>query len=290
MPPLVIRDYGWLMQVQRFPHGTYIFADRERLDVWQLRAFSNIYKHLSESGPGYRVLNNPARAMCRSTLLRSLFRAGINDFNAYLLTERMMPARYPVFIRRAFDHNNPLTALLHDEKQYQAALDRLYECNEPEEGLLVVEYCAEPVADGLFRKLSAYRVGDQVMFYNTVHQNDWLVKQGTMNAATDELYQDEQEKILHNAYADEVMTIFETGHIDYGRLDFGIVGGRIQAYEINTNPDTSPPSAHPNPIRVKSQQFAFARYCDAMAALDTTDEGAPLVGHPRKVKLRPAGR
>jgi hypothetical protein len=276
MPEIRVRSYAWLLHHRKPPHGTYIFTDRERMDQWELRVFGQLYNHLNSAGPGYRVLNHPARVMGRYQLLRKLYQEGINSFNAWLVSEGRMPDRYPVFIRRSFDHHQPLTDLLHNEKELQQALETLHVKQEPDEGLIIIEYCAEPASNDLFRKLAAFRIGDSILFFHTVHEKNWLVKYGSLNSATDELYQDEYEMIQNNKYKDELRRVFDIANVDYGRVDFGLVNGKIQIYEINTNPDIRPPGKkHPNPIRTKSVNLAFQKYAAALRAVDTPGSDSP---------------
>ena len=282
-PDCHVWNYQKLLQQDIFPCGTYIFLDRERMDQWELRIYSQLYNHLKNAGAGYKVLNNPARVMNRYELLRMLYHKGINDFNAYLVSERQKPGSYPVFIRRIFDHSTPLTGLLHDETELESALDNLRSLQEPDEGLVIIEYCAEPVAKNLFRKLASYRIGENLFFIHTVHEESWLVKHGTKNLASDDLYKNEYEMIKNNAYENELRPVFDLANIDYGRVDFGLVNGKIQVYEINTNPKIGPPEDHPNPVRTRSLALAWNRYLDALRAIDTTDPTAPKTGkfnHP----------
>lgn len=253
------------------------------MDQWELRIYSQLFNHLKNAGAGYKVLNNPAHVLNRYELLRMLYRKGINNFNAYLVAERQKPDRYPVFIRRNFDHHPPLTRLLHDETELEAAIGHLRTLQEPHEGLVIIEYCAEPVSKNLFRKLASFRIGEKLFFLNTVHEENWLVKYGTENAATDELYQNEYEMIENNAYENELRPVFDMANIDYGRVDFGLVNGKIQIYEINTNPKIGPPENHPNPIRNKSLALAWNKYLEALNSIDITDSSAPEAGkfdHP----------
>ena len=247
------------------------------MDQWELRVFGQLYKHLKSAGPGYRVLNNPARVMGRYQLLRKLYQEGFNSFNAWLVSEGRMPDHYPVFIRRSFDHHQPLTGLLHSEQKLRQALETLHTENEPDEGLIIIEYCAEPASHDLFRKLAAFRIGDEIFFFNTVHERNWLVKYGSLNSATDALYQDEYEMIQNNKYKDELQRVFEIANVEYGRVDFGLVDGKIQVYEINTNPDIRPPrKVHPNPIRTKSLNLAFQKYAAALSVVDSTNLESPF--------------
>ncbi len=290
--PVAVCNYRWLLSQSRLPRGSYIFTDRERMDQWELRVYAALFRHINNAGPAYRAINDPARMANRRSLLRALYAENCNDFNAYSLTERRLPERWPVFLRREFDHAQPLTGLLRDRSELDAAVKKLVWAGEPEDGLLVVEYCAQPVSGKLFRKLSSYRVGDQTFFYNTVHEENWLVKYGTINSATNALYEDEQSMLHGNAYAKEISRAFDIAGIDYGRADFGLVNGRVQVYEINTNPTTRPPQDHPNPVRSETQRLAWEKYCAALNALDTTDpaaDEAPVFEHPGLIRLRTDG-
>ncbi|MDX1519752.1 MAG: hypothetical protein R3318_06475 [Gammaproteobacteria bacterium] len=281
MPANAICSYTRLLEKSRYPQGTYIFMDRERMDPWEIRLFAGLYQHISQGGPGYRALNDPARMMSRYELLRTLHVNGINDFNVYLVSERQVPARYPVFIRHVFDHDYVLTELLHSQAELEMALEKLHAQHEPDEGLMIIEYCAEPVAGTLFRKLSGFRIGDHVFFHHTMHEHSWQVKYGQVNSATTELYQEEYEMISKNAFEREIRQVFELANIEYGRVDFGLVNGKMQVYEINTNPTVIPPrDTHPNPTRNKSMQLSWSRYTSAMQAIDDTDDlhSSPLRG------------
>lgn len=289
LPPLRRRSYQWLLRQHRLPRGSYIFTDRERMDPWELRIYAAAYRHLNSSGPAYRAINDPARMQDRAGLLRKLYTEGCNDFDVYRVAERKWPRHYPVFIRRQFDHYLPLSKLLQNESELRAALLQLRNSGEPEDGLLIVEYCAEPVAGKLFRKLSSYRIGDRLFFHSTVHEENWLVKYGTQNSASNELYREEQQMIEGNAYSAELSRAFDLGEIDYGRADFGLVEGKVQVYEINTNPTIVPRTAHPNRIRVSNMAKGWELYCEALSALDTTNPAGPRAepfSHPELTQSR----
>ena len=276
LPVIECRSYRWLLNRKTLPRATYIFTDRERMDAWEVRVFGAFARHLAAAGPGYRVVGDPGRMMSRRTLLRALHARGINDFNAYALAECRNPERFPVFLRREHDHAAPISGLLYSQEELEAAIKEMDERGEPEEGVIIIEFCAEPVHGDLYRKLAAYRVGKEVLFFNTVHERSWLVKYGTRNSATDTLYQEEQEMITSNAFSEQLRRAFDIGRIEYGRADFGLVDGRVQIYEINSNPQTVPPAGHPNPIRSRNIQLGWDRYCAALTALDTTDSRAPF--------------
>lgn len=69
-------NYGWLLSRKKIPKATYIFTDRERMDLWELRVYGALFDHLNKSGAGYRVINDPAKMMNRRSLLRALYVEG----------------------------------------------------------------------------------------------------------------------------------------------------------------------------------------------------------------------
>lgn len=87
----------------------------------------------------------------------------------------------------------------------------------------------------MYRRYSAYRIGDRVFADELLVSPRWSVK-GAVSKHTPEIMAEElrflhanpHEAILHNAFA--------LGNIDFGRADFNVVDGRVQVYEINTNP------------------------------------------------------
>ncbi len=285
VPEVRSESVDWLLRRRTLPQATYIFTDRERMDCWQLKIYQHYYNYINALGEGYKAINNPGKMMNRRSLLRTLYKRGLNPFNVYAVTERLAPARYPVFIRNEYDHGSPLTGLLQTPEELDKALHTLSAEGHPEEGLLIIEYCAKPLEGDLFRKLSSYRVGSQLVFFGTVHQRDWLVKYGTINSATQAMYEEELSMIAENAYREQLLEMFNIGQIEYGRADYGIVDGRVVLYEINTNPNTQPPKEqHPNATRQQSIETGWGKYCEALHHVDT-----PASGKKKPALLRVPG-
>ncbi len=260
-------NYRELLKQQQTFRATYIFTDMDRLSLQHLHRVAAAYRTMEDAG--LRVLNDPARNPSRYGLLRKLHEAGINDFNAYRAEERVKPSRWPVFVRTEGNHDRPLTGLLPDWDSVQRAIDDAVAQGIPFASLLIVEYAAEPVSDGLFRKLSSYCIGDRICATTAVHEDTWLVKYGKKGIAGDTLYDDELQIVRENRYADVMAQAFQVAHTEYGRADYGIVGGRPQIYEINTNPEVKFGSNHPFPQRVESGRLSKANYLAALKAIDT---------------------
>ena len=68
--------------------------------------------------------------------------------------------------------------------------------------------------------------------------------------------------------AGHLKKVFDLANIEYGRADFGIYQGRVQIYEINTNPNLAPACEHPSATRVANMNAAWEKYLAALRTLD----------------------
>jgi hypothetical protein len=205
----------------------------------------------------------------RYPLLRALHAAGLNDFNACRAHEINSLARYPVFLRKIHGHREPLSDLLSTRGELDQAMDAAVAGGTPAENLLVVEFAAEPVRPGLYRKFSAFRIGPVIVPHICVHDTSWLVKYGKLGVAGEELYREELAMLQTNPFAEHLQKVFDIAHVEYGRADFGFYRGRIQVYEINTNPHVAPAQPHPSATRVASMNLAWEKYLQALQAIDS---------------------
>ncbi len=254
-PAIRCRDYDALIRARWLRGGTYIFTDIDRLSYWDQEHVSHLYLQMKSAG--LRVLNNPAMVRNRYPLLRALRAAGLNDFNAYRADELDSIERYPVFVRKIHGHREPLSDLLQTREELQKIIDAAIAGGTPRENLLVIEFAAEPLRPGLFRKLSAFRIGDAIVPHISVHDTTWLVKYGRTFDNIEDLYQEELSLLQSNPFADHLKKVFDVAGIEYGRADFGMYRGRIQVYEINTNPQVAPSGKHPSQTRMKSMELSW---------------------------------
>lgn len=252
---------------QRSPYATYVFTDLDRLSPANLVRAGRCFQHLRNGGS--RVLNDPARWLSRAGLLRRLYQLGINSFDAYRVEEGCEPRRWPVFLRTEGDHGHPLSDLLHTSDEVNAAVNQAVKQGVPISALIIVEYAAEQISPGLFRKLSLFRIGTESVAATCVHDDQWLVKYGKKGVATDELYQDELRIVSTNPYWPKLQRVFEVANIDYGRVDFGLVAGKVQIYEINTNPNINFASEHPSELRLDSYRQFRANYLATLRMIDS---------------------
>ncbi len=264
-------SYPQLGQLRNFPRATYVFTDLDRISTETLRNAGDVYRQIRRRG--FTALNDPACVLSRYGLLRALFLRGINQFTAYRAEDEVTPARWPVFLRTDGDHLGPLPDLYHTSDELQGGIAQAVRRGIPISRLLIVEYAAQPTRPGLFRKFASFRVGKRDFACTCVHDDQWIAKSGRPGIAPPELYDEELQIVRDNPHGPAVAAAFDIAHIDYGRVDFGIVDGAVQIYEINSNPAIAFPTEHPSTARKQAYQHFKQNYYAALRAIDTPDDG-----------------
>jgi len=275
-PRISSYSYDRLFRSRRAPRATWIFTDFDRLSAWELELAARAYRSLKASG--MTALNDPAIACQRFTLLRRLHQHGFNRFQVWSVDASEWPDRYPVFLRARSAHRGSFSGLLPDRPALEAAIAERLGRGVPRQELMVIEYCAEPLREGLFRKLATYRVGPVMVPSLCVHQSTWMAKDGEVGIAGQENYDDEYRIVEDERHCAPLRLAFEIGEIEFGRADFGMVGGRPQIYEINTNPMIGIIDKHPFPIRLAADKLFQTKFAAALARIDTppSSERVPI--------------
>jgi hypothetical protein len=264
-----------VFRARSLPRATYIFTDFDRLAPGPLEISGRIYKRLVAEG--VRVLNDPRRFRNRAQLISSLQMAGVNSYGCVQPATGRWPQRYPVFLRANAAHRGIIGQLIHDRKAAGAMVQKAVKAGYLLSDLVLVEYCAEPLAEtGHFQKHAALRVGDSFVRANTVNDASWVTKRGGSNFASSEHYASELAEYDNWPYRDFAARVFDVAGMDFGRLDFGIVGGRPQAYEVNTNPSLKVGLIHPNPDRTKSLQHYRSGIDKSLAAVASLPGGSRI--------------
>jgi hypothetical protein len=215
--------------------GTYIFSDLERLTDAQLAIVRDCADRLQKSIPAALIINHPKHALRRFDLLKTLHETGINSFKAYPLLQVPNNVRFPVFLRFARDHNGPCSQLIPDRNALMLATLGLAAAGFRLDELLAIEYCDTCPADGWFRKYSSFRFGDRIIAAHVIYRKDWIVKDGGEHQET-YLREEEETYIRSNPHEEFIRQIFDLAKIQYGRIDYSMLGDKPQVWEINTNP------------------------------------------------------
>jgi len=277
-PMIRTRTYDEVLASDFVPAGTYVFADIECLSPERAQWLARVWRELERSGS--RLLNHPTRSLHRYELLRRLHEQGSNAFDLQRLTEARAPRRWPVFLRDLVHHTGNLTPLLHDPVELEKALETLLgeECYS-REALAVVEFCDTADSAGIYRKFSAFHVGGRVIPRHVFFAHDWMLKWPVL--LEPELLEEERHYVEENPHESEIRRIFELAQIDYGRIDYSMLDGQMQVWEINTHPFVSTPGVVGRDLRGGILESFLPSYESALRALDSPQPGPAKVPIPR---------
>jgi hypothetical protein len=234
-------SYEKAFRLRSLPVGTYIFTDLERLSPDETERAAIIWNTLAEQG--CRLVNDPVRSMRRFELLRHLREQGINDFDVRRLTDPR-PLRFPVFVRSERSHDGSATPLLHSPAELAAVIERLATEGRNRDDKIIVEFRDVADAEGVYHRYGAHIIGAKIFATNLFFGSHWVVKRPDETLKTTparlaaaRLY------VETNPHEAMLRRIFGLARIQYGRMDYAVVDGRIQVFEINTNP-LAPPAVH----------------------------------------------
>ena len=122
---------------------------------------------------------------------------------------------------------------------YKQALNALQSEGKTRRGRLAIGFAAEAGQDGYYRKYGAYRIGRKILPHHLHYGRDWVVKRSDIDGAGDvraAMVEDELAYVSQNPHHEVLARVFEIAGVDFGRVDYGIVDGKLAIYEINTNP------------------------------------------------------
>lgn len=279
-------SYEQLFHMLELPHATYIFADLERLSAAQRERAAAVWNLLHSAWPDCRLLNHPLKARRRYTLLRGLHKEGINAFNVYRVEEDRRPSRFPVFVRRENRHSKPLSDLLFSAEEL-AAVERDLADRIALDDLLITEFLGEPDIKGRFWKYSAFIFDGRIVPAHLFVDNHWCVK---APAIVDEgILEAEHRFVSGNSHEEALKNVADIARIGYGRIDFGVVDGKPQIYEINTHPQIMAANDAHFEQRIRARELSAKLIESAFQTIDTTsnpEEITPGLPTARKAARR----
>ena len=267
--------YGDLFRRRSLSAGTYVFADLERLCPRNLSLAGNVWTALAASGR-CRLLNDPVRTLRRYDLLQSLHEHGFNDFLVYRFAEDLSAVRFPVFLRGEDDHKGGLTPLIGDAAELAASIRQTRRSARLRRANLITEFYDTADAGGLYRKYSAFCVGERVFARHVFFSRQWMIK--SPNLLEPPLLDEERRYVEENPHQGALADIFAVAGVGYGRIDYALHAGRIQTWEINTNPMIMTADDRRCEPRIPMQELFAGRLEEAFLSLDDhgPDAGPPI--------------
>ncbi|MBI5396092.1 MAG: hypothetical protein HZA91_12420 [Verrucomicrobia bacterium] len=261
-----ILPYEKLSAVREFPDATYLFSDLERLTPPMQAAAAGLWQSLGSRGDRVLRLNNPGQVMSRVDLLTALSERGENAFRIHPATDAGIRPRFPVFVRHAREHLGSFTGLIGDHRSLTRALGRLVGRGWPLRDLIIVEFCDTQDTAGVYRKYAAFRVGRRIIPRHLIFSHNWVLKYPTL--LDERLVAEENDYVETNPHRQQVEAVFDLAGIDYGRIDYSMLDGRLQAWEVNTNPIIFRfPEAY-DPLHIPAQERFSPRIRELFEKID----------------------
>lgn len=245
----IILCYKEFLSLPSLPVGDYIFADFERLEEDIISSVEKRLKSLLMLAPDIKVLNRPVSSFRRVAVMEKLHADGMNSFRAVAADNIPEDLRFPAFVRGANDHEGPKSGLLYTQEELEGAIETLQQSIKRRDEIMVTEYVDTRDEAGRHHKISYFRVGDRYFpgAYNV--GSNWILKGFGSESDSAELLREREEFLRSNTLEDLVRGHFESAGISYGRIDFALVNGRAEVFEINTNPMLVPPCKLPRVFR-----------------------------------------
>jgi hypothetical protein len=118
--------------------------------------------------------------------------------------------------------------------------------------MMLEEYHHTADAMGIFRKYSVFSIADQIVPRHVLFSTNWITKHPDLS--DEATAREESQFIAAFPHREVVANAFHLAGVQYGRIDYGMCDGRIQVWEINTNPIIVPPSERIALERTAAQQ------------------------------------
>ena len=248
------------------PNGACIFTDLERLLPDEKRLAAQLADALRPHPERYSILNEPGHYLGRFDLQRKLHEQGINEFRVWRVNELPDDLKFPVFLRSDLDHRGPLTPLLHSHQELDSVLKQnRFKRRFLQKHLMAIEYCYCGDTNGILRKFSAMNIAGTLIPRHILFSANWITKKPDL--VTEAFVREEVEFIANFPHVDELRKVFQLAGVDYGRIDYGVRHGRIQVWEINTNPIIVPPREKIDPRRLPAQSRSARQIAEALELL-----------------------
>jgi hypothetical protein len=274
-----ILHYEALAPLLTAPAGTYVMTSLDMLPPALLELATELRAALVHGGS--RVLNAPGKTLLRYDLLAQLYRRGLNRFRAVRARDGVEGLRFPVFVREENRHWASLTPLLRTPTELEAGLRAVIARGHRLRDLLVVEFLDTADRSGVYRKYAAFVVGSEIIPRSLSSGAHWSLKHNRSDFS-EALVMEEREYLLNNPHERELRRICEIAGVEYGRIDYALLDGAIQTWEINLNPiigrGRRPSSgAIPEalqPLREEGKRHFYRRFQTAFEAVDVGSEAA----------------
>lgn len=267
--------YEDVLDKQEWPRGVYLFTDSERMTSPQKSYATWLHDRMSEHPEAFRLLNHPVGHTSRFDLLRRLYVGGVNAFNVHRISD-IDRAQYPLFLRYEDRHIGSSTPLLRSRAEVDEWLMRMAAEGEELDRVIAVEFIDTADGAGHYRKYGAFRIGPHIVPRHMFVSTHWEVKIDTNNLSAFRR-REEYAYLRENASRDQVMQAFDAAGLEYGRIDFALLDGKLQVWEVNDNPQMTSSLARYWKGRLGRCLYSLRNLDTAFADLEAQVEPGPSI-------------
>ena len=275
--------YEDLATRRSLPAGSYIFSALDQLSAGGMRLVLELEEQLRRSTSLVRIVNSPSRTLLRFPLLEKLHQTGLNRHGAARALGNLSGVRFPVFLREQHHHTGPISPLIHSPGELTGELGRAIVRGFDPLDLLVIEYAETMDPDGFYRRYPAFVVGSEIIPRGLNRSRHWMVKLDR-SEFTEASILEERAYVLNNPHEQELRRIVELAGIEYGRIDYALLNGAVEIWEINLNPTIGPaPGERVSnlpvalaPLRRVAMDHFYSRLHSALEALDSGGPEEPI--------------
>ena len=229
-----ILPFEKMVRAKNFYPGTYILTDYDLLSDNQTLLLKTIYDEFNQKPEQFKLLNQPLISLSRLQLLSKLHNKKVNDFRCFTSTQMPDDIHFPVFVRKGKDHSGKITELLNNSVELNQTIKKTVAEGFNKSEILITEFVETSDNKNIFRKYSAFIVGNMIIPRHIFFNKKWMVKGAAL--ANDYMINEEIEYLKSNPHEKQLREIFTLAGINYGRIDYGIKNNKISVWEINSNP------------------------------------------------------
>jgi hypothetical protein len=273
----------------RLPIGSYIFCALDQASPAELAMAQECWNLLEEKGLPLQLINRPSEQLHRYALLRECARLGRNSFRVGRLSALPHWNHFPAFIRDGRLHGSMNTKLLNT--RWKLACNLLWMgkmmviARFSLRDFLIMEFCDTRDGQGVYRKYSAYIVGNRIIPYSLIHSRNWAVRdsnslwfsEARQSASEETMASEELDYVRDDPHAQWLRETFALARIGFGRIDYSVRDGVCEVWEINTHPTIAWPEGWPGTkpdvvrmwdLRKPAHMIFLRQFEDAMHAVD----------------------
>jgi hypothetical protein len=249
--------------------GVYIFTNLGLVNAMSQQARSaicDLHDRLVETRGANKVLNDPARSLRRYDLLKCMYERGINTFDAFRASDASIRPRFPVFVRDEMRNELGLPVLAADAVQYASLLRGTRWIAGSLAGYMTVEFCDTKDSAGIYRKYGAFIVGDRTVPRHILFSRNWHIRSDDLVEPA--MVEEELRFLDTNPHSEALLECARLARVSYGRVDYALLDGRPQIWEINSNAGLVFEPAFDRSLRQPVHRNFVEMFAAAMAALD----------------------